>query len=90
MRSTKPRVGALITVGGARTENWLSLSQTCMKLTFPMGIDVIDQNKYFGAMNIEHVLGRRDVMERMKTLGSHIVEVLERRDRRRTYPLPRR
>ena len=26
VRSTKPRVGALITVGGARTENWLSLS----------------------------------------------------------------
>lgn len=41
-----------------------------------MGIDVIDQYKYFGAMNIEHVLGRPDVMERMKTLGSHIVEAL--------------
>lgn len=77
VRSTKPRVGALITVGGARTENWLSLSLPNMhEFTFPMGIDVIDQYKYFGAMNIEHVLGRPDVMDRMKTLGSHIVEAL--------------
>lgn len=76
-RSIKPRVGALITVGGARTENWLSLSLPNMyEFTFPMGIDVIDKYKYFGAMNIEHVLGRPDVMERMQKLGQHIVEAL--------------
>ena len=76
-RSTKPRVGALITVGGARTENWLSLSLPNMyEFTFPMGIDVIDKYKYFGAMNIEHVLGRPDVMERMRQLGQHIAEAL--------------
>lgn len=77
-RSIKPRVGALITVGGARTENWLSLSLPNMfEFTMPMGIDVIDKYKYFGAMNIEHVLGRPDVMERMKKLGTHIVEALQ-------------
>lgn len=77
VRSTKKRVGALITVGGARTENWLSLSLPNMfEFTMPMGIDVIDKYKYFGAMNVEHVLGRPDVMERMKQLGAHIVEAL--------------
>ena len=77
-RSTKPRVGALITVGGARTENWLSLSLPNMyEFTFPMGIDVIDKYKYFGAMNINHVLGRPDVMERMAKLGQNIVDALQ-------------
>lgn len=77
VRSTKPRVGALITVGGARTENWLSLSLPNMfEFTMPMGIDVIDKYKYFGAMNVEHVLGRPAVMDRMKKLGQNIVEAL--------------
>ncbi len=76
-RSVKPRVGALITVGGARTENWLSLSLPNMyEFTFPMGIDVIDKYKYFGAMNISHVLGRPDVMDRMTQLGKNIVDAL--------------
>lgn len=77
-RSTKPRVGALITVGGARTENWLSLSLPNMyEFTFPMGIDVVDKYKYFGAMNIDHVLGRPDVMERMAKMGQNIVDALQ-------------
>lgn len=77
VRSTKPRVGALITVGGARTENWLSLSLPNMyEFTMPMGIDVVDKYKYFGAMNIEHVLGRPDIMERMHKLGENIVDAL--------------
>lgn len=76
-RSMKPRVGALITVGGAKTENWLSLSLPSMyAFTFPMGIDVIDKYKYFGAMEVEHVLGRPDVMERMTKLGQNIVDAL--------------
>lgn len=76
-RSMKPRVGALITVGGARTENWLSFSlPTMYAFTFPMGIDVIDKYKYFGAMNVEHVLGRPEVMDRMAQLGQHIVDAL--------------
>ena len=44
VRSVKPRVGALITVGGA--------------------------------MNISHVLGRPDVMDRMTQLGRNIVDAL--------------
>ena len=77
VRSMKKRVGALITTGGARTENWLSLSLPNMyEFTFPMGIDVIDKYKYFAAMDVEHVLGRPDVMDRMRDMGRHIVESL--------------
>lgn len=77
VRSMKPRVGAMITNGGARTENWLSFTlPTMYAFMFPMGIDVIDQYKYVGAMNVEHVVGRPDVMERMSTLGKNIVAAL--------------
>lgn len=76
-RSFKKRVGALITVGGAMTENWLSLALPSMfAMTVSMGIDVIDTYKYFGAMAHEHVLGNQPVMDRMTALGQHILEAL--------------
>ncbi|MGB4661663.1 MAG: flavodoxin family protein, partial [Mobilitalea sp.] len=66
VRSLKKRVGALITVGGARTENWLSLAMPNMyEFTMSMGIDVIDKYQYHAAMNVEHVLGKPEVLERM-------------------------
>lgn len=76
-RSFKKRVGALIAVGGAMTENWLTFALPTM-FAFPMslGIDVIDTYKYFGAMSYEHVLGNDKVMKRMSSLGKHIVEAL--------------
>ena len=80
-RSFKKRVGALITVGGAMTENWLSFSlPTMYAFTMSMGIDVIDAYKYYGAMAYEHVLGNIPVMERMKKLGEHIAEALSAED----------
>lgn len=76
-RSFKKRVGALVTVGGAMTENWLALSLPSMyAFTMSMGIDIIDTYKYFGAMAYEHVLGNIPVMERMTALGGHIAEAL--------------
>lgn len=76
-RSMKKRVGVLLTVGGARTENWLSFAMPSMfEFTMPLGIDVIDKYQYHGAMNIQHVLGRPDVMERMRAAGRHIVDAL--------------
>lgn len=76
-RSMKRRVGVLLTVGGARTENWLSFAMPSMfEFTMPLGIDVIDKYQYHGAMNIQHVLGRPDVMERMREAGRHIVDAL--------------
>ena len=80
-RSFKKRVGALITVGGAMTENWLALSLPSMyAFTMSMGIDIVDTYKYYGAMAHEHVLGNEKVMERMTALGTHIVEALEAED----------
>lgn len=73
-RSLKKRVGALITNGGARTENWLAFSLPIMyEFTFPMAVDVIDKYKYVGAMDIVNVIGRADIMQRMRKLGQNIV-----------------
>lgn len=76
-RTWKKRVGALLTVGGAMTENWLDFSLPVMyEMTFPLGIDVIDTYKYYGAMAYNHVLGNETVMERMRQVGQHINEAL--------------
>lgn len=80
-RSFKKRVGALIAVGGAMTENWLSLALPSMyAMCVSSGINVIDAYKYFGAMAHEHVLGNQPVMDRMTQLGKHIVEALNAPD----------
>lgn len=80
-RSFKKRVGALITVGGAMTENWLALALPSMyAMCVSTGIDVIDAYKYYGAMATEHVLGNEPVMERMTALGQHITEALNAED----------
>ena len=76
-RSLKKRVGVLLTVGGAMTENWLSLAMPNMyEFTMSMNINVIDKFQYHGAMAVNHVLGRDDVMKRMQQAGQHIVEAL--------------
>lgn len=76
-RSFKKRVGALISVGGAMTENWLDFMLPVMyEITMSMGIDVIDMNQYFGAMAYEHVLGNEAQMNRMKEIGQNIAAAL--------------
>lgn len=76
-RSFKKRVAALITVGGAMTQNWLSFAMPTMyEFTMSMGIDVIDKYEYFGAMAYEHVVGNEKVMNRMVKLGQNISEAL--------------
>lgn len=78
VRSFKPRVAALISVGGAMTKNWLSfMLPTMYELTMPMGVDVIDLYEYHGAMAFEHVIGNQPVMERMTKVGQNIVEALK-------------
>ena len=77
LRSFKKRVAALITVGGAMTENWLSFAMPTMyEFTMSMGIDVIDKYEYFGAMGCEHVVGNEKIMNRMVKLGQNIAESL--------------
>ena len=76
-RSFKPRVGALIAVGGAMTENWLSfMIPTMYAMTMSMNIQVVDTYKYFGAMAYPHVLGNETAMERSRTVGRNIVDAL--------------
>ena len=76
-RSFKKRVGALLSVGGAMTKNWLAfMLPTMYEFTMSMGIDVIDMHEYYGAMAHEHVLGNEEQMERMREMGSHIADAL--------------
>ncbi len=76
-RSFKKRVGALVSVGGAMTKNWLSfMLPTMYEFAMSMGIDVIDMHEYHGAMAFEHVLGNTAQMERMRQVGRHIAEAL--------------
>jgi len=76
-RTFKPRVGALISVGGAMTKNWLSfMLPTMYEFTMSMGIDVVDMHEYFGAMAYEHVIGNEKEMERMRLVGQNITAAL--------------
>ncbi len=76
-RAFKPRVGCLLGVGGARTENWTILTipimYECMMST---GVDVIDTHVYYGAMNTEHVLGVPEQMERMDKMAQNMIDAL--------------
>ena len=77
VRSFKKRVGALISVGGAMTKNWLAFMLPVMyEITMSMGIDVIDLNEYHGAMAYEHVLGNEYQMQRTIRMGQNIVDAL--------------
>ena len=77
-RSFKKRQAALISVGGAMTENWIALTMPMMfEFTFPLAIDVVDTVEYYGAMAHESVLGNPEMMERMTKVGEHIVDSLK-------------
>ncbi len=77
VRSFKPRVGALISVGGAMTKNWLSfMLPTMYEITMSMGIDVIDMVEYHGAMAYEHVVGNQPMLSRMGQIGQNIADAL--------------
>ena len=76
-RSFKKRVGALISVGGAMTKNWLAfMLPTMYELTMSSGIDVVDMHEYHGAMAYEHVLGNETQMERMRRMGRNVAGAL--------------
>ncbi len=77
-RSFKKRQAALISVGGAMTENWIALTLPMMyEFTFPLAIDVVDAVEYYGAMAHESVVGYPEMMERMTRVGKNIVESLK-------------
>ncbi|MGN0294013.1 MAG: flavodoxin family protein [Lachnospiraceae bacterium] len=76
-RVFKPRIGCLLAVGGASTENWtvmgIPVMYECMMST---GTDVIDAYTYFGAQNADHVLGVPEQMYRMDEMAQHIIDAL--------------
>lgn len=77
VRWFKPKAGALITVGGAMTKNWLSFAMPSMyEFTMSMGVQVVDKYEYHGAMAYEHVVGNDEVMSRMVALGKNIVDAV--------------
>jgi len=77
VRSFKPRVGALISVGGAMTKNWLSfMLPTMYEITMSMGVDVVDLVEYHGAMAFEHVVGNQPMMARMTRVGQNVASAL--------------
>jgi len=76
-RAFKKRQAALISVGGAMTENWIALTLPMMyEFTFPMAIDVVDTVEYYKAMATENVAGHPEMMARMRRVGQNIVESL--------------
>lgn len=81
-RLFKNRVGGLISVGGAMTQNWLAFNLPVMyELPMPMGIDIIDKFEYFGAMANEHVVAVDAVMDKAAQMGRHIADALKSDDR---------
>ena len=76
-RVFKPRVGCLLGVGGAMTENWtimtIPIMYECMMST---GVDVIDTHVYYGAMEVEHVLGVPKELARMDVMAQNIIDAL--------------
>lgn len=78
VRSFKKRVGALVSVGGAMTKNWLAfMLPTMYEFTMSMGVDVVDMHEYHGAMACEHVLGNDTQMERMRRMGQNIAAAVQ-------------
>jgi multimeric flavodoxin WrbA len=76
-RVFKPRVGALVAVGGARTENWTIMTIPVMyESMMSAGVDVIDTHVYYGAMNTEHVLGVPEEMARADRMAENINKAL--------------
>ena len=76
-RVFKPRVGCLVGVGGARTENWTIFTIPVMyESMMSAGVDVIDTHTYYGAMNVQHVLGVPEQMERMDRMAQNILDAL--------------
>lgn len=75
VRSFKKRTAALISVGGAMTENWIALTLPMMyEFTFPLGIDVVDYVEYFGAMACENAAGNPQLLDRMTRMAGNVLE----------------
>jgi multimeric flavodoxin WrbA len=67
------RPGALISVGGALTENWTSLGlATLYTTTFSAQINVIDHLNVYAVADPGEALTRKDYLQRAKYLGQNL------------------
>lgn len=71
------RPGALISVGGASTENWTSLGlATLYTTTFSAQINVIDHMNVNSVGKLGEALSRKDYVQRAKYLGQNLCHAL--------------
>lgn len=69
----KERPGALISVGGAVTENWTSLGlPTLYTTTFTPQTNVVDQMNVTSVADMGAAVLREDLIERAEKLGEHL------------------
>ncbi len=73
----KPRAAALMVVGGASTQNWVSFGLPSMFELFSNGMHIVDAYSAHGAMEYEHMVGNEKLMDRMKLMGDHLADALE-------------
>lgn len=80
-RAFKTRVGCILAVGGAMTKNWTVMTVPVMyECMMSTGVDVIDSHVYYGAMEVEHVLGAPEQMARMDQMAQNIIDSLAATD----------
>ena len=70
---TQHRPGALLSVGGALTENWTSLGlPTLYSVTFSAQINVVDHMNVYAVADPGEALTRKDYIYRAKYLGQNL------------------
>lgn len=73
----KARPGALISVGGALTENWTSLGlATLYSTTFSAQTEVVDQMNVYGVADYAEAAIHDDYLARARALGRHVAEAM--------------
>lgn len=73
----KPRAAALMVVGGASTQNWVSFGLPSMYELFSNGMSIVDAYSAHGAMEFEHMVGNEKLMARLTEMGNHLADALE-------------
>lgn len=85
-RIFKPRVAALVSVGGALSSDWTTLGLPLMQqLLFPMSIKVVDQMQVHGAGLPGSVTLDEAALARAAELGRNLAEQASRPSEERSY-----
>lgn len=75
-RFFKPRAMGLLSVGGAKTQNWTSFGLPQMyEITFS-GMNVVDGYGAYYGMEYQHLVGNEKLMARMTKMGDNLADAL--------------